>query len=108
MMSGDDGDVTMNRPNYREAEVWTRFNATAGPPEGESDERARGGWEPAVFDLGRRRVRRRVGIGGTALGAIAALLSSPRCPLSSACVLFINAQVVHRLATHADHQARAT
>ena len=52
----------MNRSNYREAAVWTRCNATAGPLEGESDERARGGWEPAV----------------------------------------------HRLATHADHQARAT
>lgn len=93
----------MNRSNYREAAVWTRFNATAGPPEGESDERARGGWEPAVFDLGRGRVRRRVGIVGTGLGALAALLSSPRRPLSSARVLFINAQVVHRLATRADH-----
>jgi hypothetical protein len=79
----------MNRSNDREAAVWTRFNATAGPLEGESDERARGGWEPAVFEL-------------------SALLSSLRCPLSSACVLFINAQVVHRLATHADHQARGT
>jgi hypothetical protein len=76
----------MNRSNDREAAVWTRFNATAGPLEGESDERARGGWERAVIDLGRGRVRRRVGIGGTG----------------------INAQVVHRLAIHADHQARAT
>ena len=64
--SGDDGDETMNRSNYREAAVWTRFNATAGL-EGEFDERARGGWDPAVFEL-------------------AALLSRLRCPLSSACV----------------------
>jgi hypothetical protein len=56
----------MNRSNYREAAVWTRFNATAGL-EGEFDERARGGWDPAVFEL-------------------AALLSRLRCPLSSACV----------------------
>jgi hypothetical protein len=99
----------MNGCNYREAAVWTRVQPDGtGRRKGESDERVRGGWEPAVLDLGRGRVRRRVGIGGAGLGALAALLSGPGCPLSSASVLFINAQVVHRLATHAGHQARAT